>query len=85
MSQPIKFNSKSKEFRELSNFFIATFFLDSEKWPSVEHYFQANKFISSEAKDKIRNLETPNEAKKLGSPILYLIFFQFTNFVFYLT
>lgn len=74
ISKPIKFNSNSKEFRELSNFYISTFFLDSEKWPSVEHYFQANKFTSPDTQEKIRNLATPNEAKKLGFNAKFFLF-----------
>ena len=41
----IDFNSKAKLNKELSNFHMTPFELDSIKWPTVEHYFQASKFL----------------------------------------
>jgi ribA/ribD-fused uncharacterized protein len=65
---PIEFSSKSASYNELSNFHKAKFMLDGKEWPSVEHYFQAQKFSSSpEYQEKIRAASEPNRAKTLGS------------------
>ena len=42
---------------------------DGVHWPTVEHYFQAQKFPGAENaayRDKIRSAKTPKEAKALG-------------------
>ncbi len=65
---PIEFHSKSSSYNELSNFHKAKFMLDGKEWPSVEHYFHAQKFSSSpEYQEKIRAASEPNRAKTLGS------------------
>ena len=51
----------------LSSFSKHEFFLDEQQWPSVEHYFQAMKFVDENYREKIRNAEHPRIAQKLGS------------------
>lgn len=65
---PIEFNSKSASYNEFSNFHKAKFMLDGKEWPTVEHYFQAQKFSSSpEYQEKIRAASEPSRAKTFGS------------------
>ena len=65
---PIEFHSKSASYNEFSNFHKAKFMLDGKEWPSVEHYFHAQKFSSSpEYQEKIRAASEPNRAKTFGS------------------
>ncbi|RBP51758.1 NADAR family protein [Arenicella xantha] len=47
----------------LANF---PFLLDDEVWQSVEHYYQANKFIKPNYQTKIRLAVTSERARKLG-------------------
>jgi N-glycosidase YbiA len=64
---PIYFYSKTLEYFEFSNFSLHGFELDGAYWPTVEHYFQAQKFPSApEYQQKIRQARTPKEAKTLG-------------------
>lgn len=42
------------------------FELEGQHWPSVEHYYQAMKFESPEAQEKIRNTAHPRKARKMG-------------------
>jgi len=35
-------------------------------WPTVEHYFQAQKFAVTEYAERIRRARTPKDAKRLG-------------------
>src|SRR5262245_8399864 len=66
-SEPIYFYSKTATYYELSNFSSHGFQLDSAYWPTVEHYFQAQKFPSQPAyQEKIRQARSPKEAKALG-------------------
>jgi ribA/ribD-fused uncharacterized protein len=63
----IEFNSKTPSYQELSNFWYNPFDLDGKTWPTVEHYFQAQKFPGDPAlQEKIRNAKTPLSAKRLG-------------------
>ncbi len=69
MTDPIRFYSKTAAYHELSNF--ASFGLEENGvfWPTVEHYFQAQKFPGAESaayREKIRTAKTPKEAKALG-------------------
>jgi ribA/ribD-fused uncharacterized protein len=49
-----------------SNFYPAIFELDGLAWPTVEHYFQAQKFHDSLYAERIRLARTPKDAKTLG-------------------
>jgi len=50
----------------LSSFSKHGFFLDDKQWPSVEHYFQALKFVDENYQEQIRTAEHPKVAQKRG-------------------
>lgn len=65
----IYFYSKTVAYFELSNFSPHGFEEDGEYWPTVEHYFQAQKFVGPESfeyRERIRRAQTPKDAKALG-------------------
>ena len=63
----IEFNSKSETYTELSNFHWSPFLLDDKMWPTVEHYFQAQKFPADpELQERIREAKSALSAKRLG-------------------
>ncbi|WP_018607831.1 NADAR family protein [Uliginosibacterium gangwonense] len=66
MNEPIYFYTKSGPFYELSNFAPYGFALDGAYWPTVEHYFQAQKFTDAAYKERIRTAKKPKEARALG-------------------
>jgi ribA/ribD-fused uncharacterized protein len=64
----IQFYSNSPTFKELSNFYPAKITIDSNTYPTVEHYFQAMKYTTNvDYQDQIRTAKTPAAAKKLGA------------------
>jgi N-glycosidase YbiA len=68
-ADPIWFYTKTTGYHELSNFAPYGFQEDGVYWPTVEHYFQAQKFPGAENavyREKIRTAKTPKEAKALG-------------------
>jgi ribA/ribD-fused uncharacterized protein len=63
----IEFNSKSEAYNELSNFHWSPFLLEGKTWPTVEHYFQAQKFPADPVlQEKVRAAKTALGAKRLG-------------------
>ena len=65
--ETIEFNSKSAEYTELSNFHLSSFLLEGKMWPTVEHYFQAQKFPADpELQERIREAKSALSAKRLG-------------------
>jgi ribA/ribD-fused uncharacterized protein len=69
-SDAVLFFGAKKYDGEFSNFHTAEFDLDGETWPSVEHYFMAQKNLEDEGYHKaIRKAKTPAAAKKLGRKV----------------
>jgi N-glycosidase YbiA len=65
----IKFFTKNDEYFELSNFYPQGFEEDGVYWSSIEHYFQAMKFVGEENanhRERIRKAHSPKQAKALG-------------------
>jgi ribA/ribD-fused uncharacterized protein len=62
----IKFYSQSPTHRELSNFAPFPIELDGARWPTVEHYYQAQKFADPDLRHAIRQAEKPIIAKSLA-------------------
>ena len=55
-----------------SNFSPHPIHLDGIRWPTVEHYYQSQKFVGTEDEDLIRAIRsaiTPSEAAALGRAI----------------
>jgi hypothetical protein len=61
----IRFFSKSETHSEFSNFAAFPLDLDGKRWPSVEHYYQAQKFADPKLQKAIRQ-EKPPIAKSLA-------------------
>ncbi|MHA3723774.1 NADAR domain-containing protein [Leucobacter sp. HY1910] len=59
----------SKEFRFLSNFWSAEVILDGERYPTVEHAYQAAKRLEPEYRARIRTLERAGQAKRAGQAV----------------
>jgi ribA/ribD-fused uncharacterized protein len=62
----IHFFSKSDTHREFSNFAEYGIDLDGKRWPTVEHYYQAQKFVDAALQKTIRKAEKPIIAKSLA-------------------
>jgi ribA/ribD-fused uncharacterized protein len=62
----IYFYSSQDDYFEFSNFSQHGFTLKEKYWPTVEHYFQAQKFTDSLQAEKIRLASSPKQAKQLG-------------------
>jgi N-glycosidase YbiA len=62
----INFYSVAGEFGQFSNFAPFPINLDGERWPTSEHYFQAQKFEDETYRQKIRKTNSPMQAARLG-------------------
>jgi len=62
----IRFYSTGDNFGEFSNFASFPFTLDGKRWPTSEHYFQAQKFEDDAYREKIRKTASPMFAARLG-------------------
>jgi ribA/ribD-fused uncharacterized protein len=63
----IWFYSTTGEFGCFSNFSRHGFVAGGQRWPTAEHYFQAQKFAGTPHEERIRRASTPKEAKRLGN------------------
>ena len=63
---PIYFYSTVDEYGCFSNFSPHGVAMHDGYWPTVEHYFQAQKFADTDHKERIRNAAGPKQAKTLG-------------------
>lgn len=55
-------------FRFLSHFHPSPILMDGEVWPTVEHYYQAQKSSNSGYRQAIREATSPGKAKRLAAP-----------------
>jgi ribA/ribD-fused uncharacterized protein len=62
----IRFFSQSQTHREFSNFAPFWIDLDDARWPTVEHYYQAQKFTDPQLRSAIRQAGKPVIAKSLA-------------------
>ena len=62
----IRFYSSIEKNFWLSNFCHSPITLDGKKWQTVEAYYQAQKTLNPDDREKIRLASTPAEAKKIG-------------------
>jgi ribA/ribD-fused uncharacterized protein len=62
----IRFFSKSDTYSEFSNFAPFGIDLESAWWPTVENYYQAQKFIDAALRKMIRKAEKPPIAKSIA-------------------
>ncbi len=66
MPEVIHFYSVGEAYGEFSNFAPYPISLDGKRWPTSEHYFQAQKFKDAGLKEKVRRAKTPMIAARLG-------------------
>ena len=59
----VRFYHSDQPWGELSNFSEHAVFLRGKVWPTVEHFYQAQKFAGSEHEESIRCCRTPTLAK----------------------
>jgi ribA/ribD-fused uncharacterized protein len=66
MSEPIHFYSVREEYGVFSNFAPYFIFLKGKRWPTSEHYFQAQKFAGTPREEEIRREKSPRIAANMG-------------------
>jgi len=66
-NQILFFRRDRECYRFLSNFYPAPVLIDGETWPTVEHYYLAQKSDHPEYRDQIRAAASPGHAKRLGA------------------
>jgi ribA/ribD-fused uncharacterized protein len=62
------FGRDRERFRFLSHFHSSPIVIDGEAWPTVEHYYQAQKSANPQYKAAIRAAVHPGLAKRLAAP-----------------
>src|SRR5262245_3458494 len=62
----IRFYSTRDEHGCFSNFHRSPIFLDGKRWPTSEHYFQAQKFAGEKDEEQVRLAKTAREAANMG-------------------
>jgi ribA/ribD-fused uncharacterized protein len=66
MSESINFYSVRDKYGEFSNFAPFPIFSNKKKWPTSEHFFQAQKFLDPKDSEEVRCAKKPHIAAKLG-------------------
>lgn len=65
-TDPILFYSTSEAFGEFSNFAEFPIEMGRKRWPTSEHYFQAQKFTDRSHAEAIRKAKSPMAAARMG-------------------
>ena len=64
--EPIRFYSLKDPYGEFSNFAPFPITLNGRRWPTSEHYFQAQKFAGTPHEEEIRRANSPMIAARMG-------------------
>lgn len=62
----IEFYSTTGEYGCFSNFSRHPIFLKGKRWPTTEHYFQAQKFAGEPDEEEVRRAAKPAQAANMG-------------------
>jgi N-glycosidase YbiA len=62
----IQFYSVTDEYGEFSNFAPYPITIDGLRYPTSEHFFQAQKMVEAQDREAIRRAKTPAEAAAMG-------------------
>ncbi len=62
----VRFYSVTAEYGEFSNFALYPIVLGGRRWPTSEHYFQAQKFVDAATQEEIRRAGSPAVAAQRG-------------------
>ncbi|HEX5058754.1 MAG TPA: NADAR family protein [Kofleriaceae bacterium] len=65
-AQAVRFYSVNAEYGEFSNFAPYPITLRGKRWPTSEHFFQAQKFAAIKDQDEIRAVASPMIAARMG-------------------
>jgi ribA/ribD-fused uncharacterized protein len=66
VDEVIRFYGVGESYGELSNFAPYPIVLDGKRWPTSEHYFQAQKMVDPRDREAIRRARTPAVAARMG-------------------
>ena len=66
MSRQIRFYSVDGEYGAFSNFAPYSITVAKKRWPTSEHYFQAQKFLEPRDQERVRSARTPSLAAREG-------------------
>ena len=65
-AQRVYFYSTRGEHGCFSNFYRHPIHVDGKRWPTSEHYFQAQKFAGTPHEEAVRLCKTPRQAADMG-------------------
>lgn len=66
MTRTIHFYSVNDEYGVFSNFALYPITLRGKRWPTSEHFFQAQKFADARDQEEIRKVSSPVIAARMG-------------------
>ncbi|MCP5017672.1 MAG: NADAR family protein [Ketobacter sp.] len=66
MNKAINFYLSDGEYGCFSNFSRHPVYLKDKRWPTSEHYFQAQKFAGTEHEEQVRYADRPMKAANMG-------------------
>ena len=66
MTGVIEFYGVGEPYGEFSNFAPFPIFLQGKRWPTSEHYFQAQKFAGTPHEEEVRRVKKPMIAAQMG-------------------
>jgi N-glycosidase YbiA len=62
----LSFYRTGDEYGYMSNFSAHPVEIDGKRWPTTEHYFQAQKYAGTEHEERVRAAKKPGDAARLG-------------------